>query len=787
MFLRILKKDLKRKKTINIILLLFMILSSMFVASGLNNVITVMNGTDYYLDKAGLGDFMLVTSGDQSTGEMVKVLEKEPAVKDYRIERVVFGDENKLLLEDGGTVKTKNSILLFQALEDARLAFFDMDNNQIEQVAPGKVYVTGSFMKENGLEAGDVLHIKHGTAELDVVLMGKAKDALLGSDFLGNTRLLMDGADMRKLLADEDVRLHYQGEIGYIDTDDVSAMSSMLAGIPNVIFSGGRSMIKLAYVMDMIVAFIILILSICMMIVSFVVLKFSISFTIEEDFREIGVMKAIGLPNRKIRSLYIVKYLCAAVVGAAVGLAASIPFGELLLRSVSENMVLGNDMGIAVNAAGAALVVFIIVLFAYLCTGRVKKASPIDAIHSGQTGERYRKKTFYRLGKSHVGASFYMAVNDVVSSPRRFLTVIISFFICTMFVLILVNTTATMKSSNLVTSFGTKSDLYLGVETIDQMGVISREQMEEMLVQKGEELAEAGMPAELSAEIHYSFIVSFEGKNYSVTCQQWLGRQGDDFEYTEGSAPQNENEIAVTPQISKMMGAKIGDTVTVDFGEQKLDCVVTGYFETMNQLGQLIRLYGDAPADMKYVSAIVCEQIYFTDSPSAAEIEERKDRIKKLYDTDAVMNAAEYCAKNVVVADTMEAVQYLLLTITLLVELLVTILVERSFIADEKGQIAILKAIGFNDRNVICWHVCRFGLVAFTAVLLAALASIPMTDLCISPIFGMMGCRNIRYKIDILQVFILYPGIVWGMTCVSAWLTAQYTKKITSRDTSSIE
>lgn len=41
MYLNILKKDLKRKKTMNMILLVFIILATMFVASGLNNVFTV--------------------------------------------------------------------------------------------------------------------------------------------------------------------------------------------------------------------------------------------------------------------------------------------------------------------------------------------------------------------------------------------------------------------------------------------------------------------------------------------------------------------------------------------------------------------------------------------------------------------------------------------------------------------------------------------------------------------------------------------------------------------------
>ena len=41
MYLRILKKDLKRKKAMNVILLVFIILATMFVSSSVNNIISV--------------------------------------------------------------------------------------------------------------------------------------------------------------------------------------------------------------------------------------------------------------------------------------------------------------------------------------------------------------------------------------------------------------------------------------------------------------------------------------------------------------------------------------------------------------------------------------------------------------------------------------------------------------------------------------------------------------------------------------------------------------------------
>ena len=111
-----------------------------------------------------------------------------------------------------------------------------------------------------------------------------------------------------------------------------------------------------------------------------------------EEFREIGVMKAIGIGNVKIRSMYVVKYFFMAVCGSVLGLILSIPFGNVLMESVSDNMVLENGFGYVINVIGALAVVCATVLFSYMCTGKVKKSSPLDAIRSGQTGERFNKK-----------------------------------------------------------------------------------------------------------------------------------------------------------------------------------------------------------------------------------------------------------------------------------------------------------------------------------------------------------------------------------------------------------
>ena len=69
MFFDILKRDLKRKKTMNVIILLFVILSVMFSSSSVMNLTAVTGSLDSFFDKAGVGDYTVF----ERSGGTVKV------------------------------------------------------------------------------------------------------------------------------------------------------------------------------------------------------------------------------------------------------------------------------------------------------------------------------------------------------------------------------------------------------------------------------------------------------------------------------------------------------------------------------------------------------------------------------------------------------------------------------------------------------------------------------------------------------------------------------------------
>lgn len=79
-------------------------------------------------------------------------------------------------------------------------------------------------------------------------------------------------------------------------------------------------------------------------------------------------------------------------------------------------------------------------------------------------------------------------------------------------------------------------------------------------------------------------------------------------------------------------------------------------------------------------------------------------------------------------------------------------------------------------------------MVVAVAVIAAALLGMPLTKLCIDPVFKMMGLEmGVEYTQAPLEIYIVFPVIVLLSTTVSAFLTSLYTRKIKSSDTANIE
>lgn len=85
---------------------------------------------------------------------------------------------------------------------------------------------------------------------------------------------------------------------------------------------------------DGIMIAVLVLIGILVIIVAFLCIRFTLLATIEEDYKEIGVMKAIGIRVSQIKKLYLAKYGAITGVACMLGFLASLPLQIPFMQNI---------------------------------------------------------------------------------------------------------------------------------------------------------------------------------------------------------------------------------------------------------------------------------------------------------------------------------------------------------------------------------------------------------------------------------------------------------------------
>lgn len=783
MYLQILKKDLQRKKAMNLILLIFMILAATFIASSANNMVSVITALDSFFDKANVPDYWFCTTDKKEAQRFESFANKNHY--DFQWQELIQANPKNVKVNNV-EFDYSNSLCLSQLKNSTKV--FDKNNNEITTVKDGEIYITNEIFtsSKNNFKIGDTIQITVNEKTKSFQLKGCMKDALFGSSMIGETRFLISQNDY-EYFNTQNANLFYSLCTYTTDNNFTEKFNALDL---NTIFNVNRSGIKNMYLMDMVLAAVMLIVSICLILISMVILRFTIHFTMNEEFREIGVMKAIGIQNKKIRGLYIIKYFAISAAGGTMGFLLSLPFGDLMLKKLSQNIILSGNGNYLLNIVCAFFVVAIVILFCYLCTRKINRFSPIDAIRNGENGERYSRKSFLHIGKTKLSPIPFMAINDILSNSKRFIAMLIIFTLGILLIIIPVNTTNTLKSDHLITWFSmAECDHVISIEQLISANGKKRSTIESDLNAIKTRLLEKGIHSDTFVEVMFRMNISYNDKKTSSLSFQGVGDVTTDmYTYLKGTAPQNADEVAISHIVSDNIGANIGDTVTIKNGEKTKKYIVTAIFQTMNNLGEGIRFYQKEELDYSYAAGTFGIQLLYTDQPDKKELEKRKELLKELFPDANIYTPGEYIDYMIGnIAGQIQEIKQLILIVILCINTLVTVLMVKSFITKEKGEIAMLKAIGFKNLSLITWQTLRIGIILFLSTILAIILSAPLSQLFVGPVFKIMGAQNITFEIVPFEVYVMYPLIILCVTVLASMLAAIQIRSISSSEISNIE
>jgi putative ABC transport system permease protein len=265
---------------------------------------------------------------------------------------------------------------------------------------------------------------------------------------------------------------------------------------------------------------------------------------------------------------------------------------------------------------------------------------------------------------------------------------------------------------------------------------------------------------------------------------QAINYNARDYKQAAGRLPKYDNEVTMTTILAKKMGVEIGDKITLilPWGEEKF--LITGNYESMDNLGEGMRFSTDVKLDENALLALMPFHVeVLSDIPP----KEAMERIAELYPEFTIKTTQEFLAR--FLSSYLQQLKILVGVVTLLsfgIASLVTVLMCKGFLSQERGDVAILKSIGYTDLTLRRWQSLRILICVSVAVVLGSLLSIGLMPVTISPLFGMLGSA-IDMVIRPLEFFVLYPVSLILVSGICAYLAVAELGKVQCREVNSVE
>ncbi len=780
MFWKILRKDLKRKKTMNILLFIFIIMTATLLGASINMLSTNSTVVKRFIKTAKVPDFTAITYHSEEASEKVRDWTSQSNnIKDYSMEEVLLLMKEDITLPEGTKpLEFDNAMVLINIPQDNNLLFDE--NDAPLAVEDGEIAIPYGFVSTTGLRIGDKVTITIAGQSKELTVSHYIKDAFCGSPMMGFKRWAISGSDYEYFDTEKAVKFDTL-EVNKKDGIELNVLASEFnqLGIP-VLSTITNDLVETSYLMNTMIAGILMVISFLLILISFLILRFTIGFTLQEDYKEIGIMKAIGLKNSSVQGIYMVKYLAMAIIGGIVGYLLSLPMSVLFINAGCKEMVSGNTSWWSIpSLIGVLVVIILTMIFCRLCTRKLNTFSAIDAIRGGSTGERYHKLKSFHLKKWRTGPTTFLAVSDLFYGARKNAALFLSFILATVVLIVPLNMINTLKSSALLDMFAYPEfdfTVNTGI-TDDIMFTYSTEEMLVYVENLEKEYRDKGVQIDLYPQVNYMSQVYKDDSNDSMNIysSKFYGMIADEYKVNEGRAPKLKNEIAVTKKIAEYFHVGIGDYLHLQIGDTPEQYLITGTYSSMINLGESIQLPEDAEYKLEGSTGIVILGRYLGNESEKTFVKQLRDAIPD----NRVKTAVEYFYEmmgNIV--DTLDQVNIGILVIVVCITFLITVLVAKMLLTKEASDIAVLKSLGYKSKNIRSWQIKRMILLLMVAIIVGTILAGLIDEPAASLIFSVVGMENAKLAVDPIQVYLIYPGILLVCTVLATLISTMDVRKI---------
>ena len=763
---RMLKKDFLRKKLVTIVVFAFIFLSTLLVASGANLMIELGNSLNVLFAKAHTPHFVQMHAGPLDQAKIDSwAAANEMVTAQQTVEMITIDGANLYLGESQNSEASSIMDVSFVTQNQSFDYLLDLDNNII-QLSPGEIAVPVYYSQERDMVVGDQVRVHTGTGERVFTIATFNRDSQMNPAIASSKRFLIheqDFADLRKNIDETE----YLIEFLLVNDSQISTFASayQTSNLPKIGPAVDLGLFKIMNSLsDGLVAGVMILMSLLLNVIAVLSLRFTLLATIEEDTKEIGVMKAIGIARADIKRVYLAKYVVMGAAAALLGYLASL----LLNQVLSANVLLyighaSKSLWQTILPLIAASIIFLIVTISCaVILRRFNRISAVEALRSGSVGESMRSIPMLNLRRGkRLNLNTYLGVRDVLQRSRLYGLLAFVFFFCAVIIIIPIHFLTTIQSPTFISYMGSgQSDIRIDLRQSEDVADRFNSTIATLMADPD--------VAKLSPLVTSQFKVRQSDGTLEI-----LNIETGDFslfplDYVKGSAPQQANEIALSLLNAREMDKQIGDTVILIIEGQEREMVVSGIYQDITNGGRT------AKATLPYDPQTVLWYTVNLNLTADANVAEKVLEYSQLFDPARVTDTASFISQTVGnTVQQLKTVTVVTVVVGLAVSVLITSLFMMMLIAKDSNQIAIMRSLGFSLRHIRRQYLSRSLFLLAFGILLGTLFANTLGQQLVSAILSLQGASRIRFVIDPLQAYVLYPLLLMVTVAVTTFLSTR--------------
>lgn len=735
--------DIAGNKTVTITITLFIAISAMLLSLGGVLTVNLLGAIDTLMEEAKTPHFMQMHSGELDLEELASFAADNKNTAEFQVMEFLNVDNSQIILGDtslSGNLQDNGLIVQSEAFD----FLLDLDNNKVWPKA-GEIYVPVCYLKDGTAKAGDKA-VVNGSP---FTIAGFVRDSQMNSSLASSKRFLVSREDYDKLEASGTVeyliefRLYDLSGLGRFESDYKTA--GLPANGPALTWPLFR---MISAVSDGLMIGVVVLVSILVILIGLLCIRFTLLAKIEDDYREIGVMKAIGMRVGDIRKTYLLTYGVMGAAGSILGLFLSFLFYRPMTESIRRNLGEGGSpvFGLLLGMAGAFLAFVFILFYVYRILGRFGKISAVQAIRSGGSQEGAVKVNTFVLSQNRLfSANFYLGVKDVSARKRLYATMLLVIVLSSFIMIVPQNVYTAISHKNFITYMGVGNcDLRLDIQQVDGIEGKAEEIAEYM-----ENDSNIDKYTVLTTKIFPIRLETGMVENIKVE----LGNHGVfPLQYLEGSYPRTENEIALSSINGKELEKKVGDTITIMTGEGDRQLAVCGIYSDITNGGKTAKGVFRAE-DTQGAWSVICAGL-----AEKASISQTIREYKKQFGFAKVSGIEEY--KKQTFGQTLLSVKiasYIGIFAAMALTFLVTLLFMKLLTAKDRYSIGVIRALGFTKADIKKQYIWRSVFILTAGVIIGTVLAGTLGEKLASVVIASFGAEKFRFTVNPGAVYLFSP------------------------------